>query len=383
MAGGPKLLIVTTIPETLRAFLLPYARHYRALGWRVDAMASDVTKYDDLADEFDNRLDVHWNRNPFNPSNITKNSDMIREAVAGEDYDIVHTHTPVASFVTRYALRNIRRRGRPAVLYTAHGFHFYDGGKMTRNLVFRTLERVAGRWTDRLVTINDEDFAAAKKYGIVPEDKLIYMPGIGLDFSLYSPTSVANTDIRLIRDQLGLKGDDVLFSMIGEFNPGKRHIDAIKALAHIESANTHIVFAGEGGTRENMQNLARSLGLAKRVHFMGKLKDVAPLIMSSRAILVPSEREGLSRIAMEAACLGVPIIGSDARGVRDVVRPGRGLLFPTGDVFALRDAMQRSAEEPYEGVIPDESWRIENLIELHDKMYGELQKGGETTAPCA
>ena len=367
-----KLLIVTTIPDTIKAFLLPYARHYRALGWRVDAMARDITKYAPLAGCFDKLIDAQWSRNPLDPSNITKNARAIREIVTGEDYDIVHTHTPVASFVVRFALRHLRRKGRPAVVYTAHGFHFYQGGHAARNTAFRALEQIAGRWTDRLVTINREDFLAAKKYGIVPEDRLILMPGIGLDFSRYNPDDVTKADIRQMREQFGLKGDEILFSMIGEFNPGKRHADAIRALAHLEHADIHLAFAGEGRTKGDMQALTLSLGIARQVHFLGKLKDVAPLIMASRAILIPSEREGLSRIAMEAACLRVPVIGSDARGVRDIVRSGRGFLFPTGDIFALRDAIQRLTEEPYECAGPDESWRIENLIELHDRMYGEL-----------
>ena len=376
MRDIPKLLIITTIPETIKAFLLPYARHYRALGWRVDAMARDITKYPPLAGSFDKLIDAQWSRSP-NPSNIMKNARVVLETVTNEDYDIVHTHTPVASFVARYALKHLRSKGRPAVVYTAHGFHFYQGGHMTRNRVFSTLERIAGHWTDRLVTINGEDFVAAKKFRIVPEERLVYMPGIGLDFSRYNPENTAKADIRQIRDELGLKGDEILFSMIGEFNPGKRHEDAIRALAHMEHAGAHIAFAGDGRIMEDIRELVTSLGLAKRVHFLGKLKDVAPLMMASRALLVPSEREGMSRIAMEASCLRVPIIGSDARGVRDVVRPGRGLLFPTGDIFALRDAMQRLTDEPYECTPPDESWRIENLIELHDRMYDKLLESGE------
>ncbi|MDR3075863.1 MAG: glycosyltransferase [Synergistaceae bacterium] len=372
MSGAPKLLITATIPETIRAFLLPYARHFRALGWQVGAMARDITKCDGLAAHFDKLFDAQWDRNPFNPSNVTKNAGLIREITASENYDIVHTHTPVASFVTRFALRQLKRKGRPAVVYTAHGFHFYQGGKRTRNRIFRALERMAGRWTDRLVTINMEDFEAAKKYGIVPEEKLAYMPGIGLDFARYDPGGVAKADIRQMRDQLGLKGDDILFSMIGEFNPGKRYADAINAFANLGHSGAHIAFAGEGPMKEKMQKLTKTLGLSKRVHFLGKLKDVAPIIMASRAILIPSEREGLSRTAMEASCLGIPIIGSNARGVRDVVQPGRGLLYPTGDIYALRDAMQQLTEEPYGSVAPDDAWRIENLIGLHENLYAEL-----------
>jgi glycosyltransferase involved in cell wall biosynthesis len=101
--------------------------------------------------------------------------------------------------------------------------------------------------------------------------------------------------------------------------------------------------------------------------------------MASRALLIPSDREGLSRAGMEAACLGVPIIGSDARGVKDIVLPNRGLLFPLGDTFALRDAMQQMIETPYHHTAPDPGWRIENLIQLHHELYSSLLRRDETT----
>jgi glycosyltransferase involved in cell wall biosynthesis len=383
MDAAPKLLIATTIPDTIRAFLLPYADYFRGRGWRVDAMAQGITASDDLSGRFDRTFDAKWSRNPLAISNVTKNAGMIREIVLSEGYDIVHTHTPIASFVTRHALRKHKDAPRIAVVYTAHGFHFYNGGSFVRNWIFRVLERIAGRWTDKLITMNREDFEAAKEYGIVPEENLAYMPGIGLDFSKYDPEKTARADVRQIRDQLGIKSEETLFAMIGEFNPGKRHIDAISALSKLAHGGVHIAFAGEGPAKEKMQEFARSLGLSKKAHFMGKLKDVNPLILASKAVLIPSEREGLSRTGMEAACLGVPIIGSDARGVRDVVQPGRGLLFPTGDIYAMRDAMQQIIEEGHEEeVAPDETWRIENLIRRHRELYEGLLMPGETDAPC-
>jgi glycosyltransferase involved in cell wall biosynthesis len=372
MNASPKLLIVTTIPETIRAFMLPYACYFRGLGWRVDAMARDLTKNEHLAIHFDKTIDANWSRNPFNPANMFSAARAVRDAVAAESYDIVHVHTPVAAFVTRFALRRRKKTGGPAVVYTAHGFHFYKGGGRRRNFTFRSLERLAGRWTDKLIVINREDFDAAKKYGIVSEENLIYMPGIGLDFSRYDGANTPKADVLQIRDQFGMKNEDVLFSMIAEFNPGKRHRDAVAALSHLAGHNVHLAFAGEGPLKDVTQRLVRSSGLQKRAHFLGRVKDVNPLTLASKATLIPSEREGLSRTGMESACLGTPIIGSDARGVRDIVQPGRGLLFPVGDIFALRDAMQQMCEEPFPEVTPDPAWRIENLIGLHQKLYEEL-----------
>ena len=369
---GRRLLIATTIPVTIRAFLLPYADYFRTQGWRVDAMANGITGQEDLKEHFDNLIDIDWSRNPLDPGNLFGTPAKISKLVAENGYDIVHVHTPVAAFVTRFALRKLRQTGKPKVVYTAHGFHFYRGGSRMKNWIFRTLEKWAGKWTDRLIVINKEDYEAARTYKIIPEESLISMPGIGLDFSRYDRNQISREEILNVRTELGLKEDDVLFTMIAEFNPGKCHCDAIAALAQTNNPKIHLVFAGDGQLKSKMQGLAKDTGVGQRTHFMGYVKDPRPLILASRATINTSEREGLSRSSMESACLGVPIIGTNARGVRDAVEPDRGLLYPVGDPLALRDAMLQMAEKAYGEVEPDEGWRIESLLKTHDALYSNL-----------
>jgi glycosyltransferase involved in cell wall biosynthesis len=118
--------------------------------------------------------------------------------------------------------------------------------------------------------------------------------------------------------------------------------------------------------------MARTFMVHQRTHFLGQIKDPRPLILASRATILPSNHEGLSRAVMESACLGVPIIGADARGIRDIVQPRRGLVYPTGDVIALRDAILQMCEDPSPQIVPDPDWRIENIIRLHEDLYRGL-----------
>ncbi|MDR3355020.1 MAG: glycosyltransferase, partial [Synergistaceae bacterium] len=166
----PSLLIATTVPDTIKAFLLPYADHFRSSGWRVEAMSSAISAREDLAAHFDAVHDVDWSRNPLSAGNLIRTPEKIRETVKAGEYDIIHVHTPVASFVTRYAMRKVEASARPKMVYTAHGFHFFKGGPRYRNAIFRKLEKLAGRWTDRLIVINQEDFCAATKYRITPKE---------------------------------------------------------------------------------------------------------------------------------------------------------------------------------------------------------------------
>ncbi|GHV55630.1 glycosyl transferase family 1 [Synergistales bacterium] len=366
-----KLLIATTIPATIKSFLLPYADYFRAKGWRVGAMSNGAAKDEALAGHFDELINASWTRNPSDPGNFNA-PPLIRDAVLSGGYDIVHVHTPVAAFLTRFALRGARAAGKIKIVYTAHGFHFHRGGGKFKNKIYSTPERMAGRWTDRLIVINRDDFDAAEKLNIAGEKQLRYMPGIGLDFSKYDPANVSGRDIAKVRGELDLLGDDILYTMAAEFNPGKRHRDAIEALAMTKRANIHIAFAGDGPLVPRMKELAGNLGVSLQIRFLGFRNDLNRIVMASRASLLASEREGLPRSLMESACLGIPIIGADARGISDVVTPERGILYPAGDTLALRDAMLRFAEEPPKTIKPDPAWRIENLISMHEELYGEL-----------
>ena len=128
----PSLLLVATTHLTVRSFLLPFARHFRALGWRVDAAAEGISACPDCGPAFDRVWDVNWSRNPLSLGNLTDARARIGALATSVGYDLVHVHTPVAAFVTRLALRRHRRAKRLKVIYTAHGFHFYKGGPPVR-----------------------------------------------------------------------------------------------------------------------------------------------------------------------------------------------------------------------------------------------------------
>jgi hypothetical protein len=99
--------------------LAEFARHFRAKGWRVDAMASGVSRSEKCRDAYDEVWDVKWSRNPATPSNLLEAPGEVRSAVERIGFDLIHVHTPVAAFVLRYALRNLRNIRPRAIVYTA------------------------------------------------------------------------------------------------------------------------------------------------------------------------------------------------------------------------------------------------------------------------
>jgi glycosyltransferase involved in cell wall biosynthesis len=374
----PKLLLATTVPITLRSFLIPLARRFRDRGWRVDAMAEGVSACHDCREAFDRVRDVSWSRNPFDLQSMARSAGQVREIALREGYDLVHVHTPVAAFVARHALRRARHNGRPRIIYTAHGFHFHRGGSLFRNLLFRELERLAGRWTDYLVVINREDEEAAREYRIVPPGRIRPIPGIGVDTDFYAPRPELDIEACRLRTELGLGPGDPLFLMVAEFTRNKRHRDVLEAFARLARPGVRLAFAGDGPQRADMERQAAELGIAGRVFFLGFRGDVAALMRAARATVLPSSREGLPRTVMESLSLEVPVIGTRIRGIRDLVEGGAGILVPVGDVDGLARAMAWVLDHPEEaramgrrGRVRMAGYDLRRILDMHETLYEE------------
>jgi glycosyltransferase involved in cell wall biosynthesis len=375
----PSLLIVTTVAHTIDHFLLPYADHFREQGWRVDAAANGALTDAALVGRFDHLYELPLSRSILDVGGLVRGMRAMSTVLESAP-DIVHVHTPIAAFITRAAVRRLPAERRPLVAYTAHGFHFHQGGSPLTNAVFLTAERIAGRWTDRLVVINDEDYEAAQRHRIVPFRKLVRMPGIGVDSARYARSAVPPAEIAAARAATGAGPDDPLYVAVGELSVRKRMADVISALARSRHQEAHLAIAGEGAERAHLEALIAELGLTGRVQLAGSLKDVRPLVSAGNALILASSREGLPRSIMEGSLLEQPVLASTARGNGELVSPETGILFETGDIAALAAAMDRIADDPAaaremgrlgrERMI--ERYELSKLIARHEQMYAEM-----------
>ena len=146
----PRLLYVTTTPAIIRNFLLPYAAHFRELGWEVHAAARSATEAPAIVAAFDGVHELPLSRSLRDPVAIARGLGRLRALTTTLAPDLIHVHSPIAGFVTRFAVGRAPLAERPALVYTAHGFHAHPGGRRVSNAVYSTMETVAGRWTDAL-----------------------------------------------------------------------------------------------------------------------------------------------------------------------------------------------------------------------------------------
>ncbi len=372
-----KLLFVSTVASFLEAFLLPYARHFSAMGWRVDAVANGAPTNPSCTAAFGSVFDVEWTRNPLDARNLTTASDRLKQIVTEGRYDIVHVHTPVAAFVTRLALRS---RSAPAVIYTAHGLHFHQRGTAARNAIFLAMELLAGRWTDYLIVINKPDLQVARRWRMVEPDRVLYMPGIGVDVqSSYAPERVSDADVHRVRAEQGVADDAPVFLKVAEFIPRKRHSDALNAFAALRRAHSHLLLAGTGPLVSDVERQADRLGIRRRVHFLGQRTDVPVLMKCAKAVLLCSDQEGLPRSVLEAMALGTPVIGTDIRGTQELLSDGAGFLYQPGDDAALADLMRKVLDDSESALRAVRVARqkvvlydLRTVIRMHEELYHRL-----------
>jgi glycosyltransferase involved in cell wall biosynthesis len=327
-----KILYVATISRTVHAFLVPHIEMLVRDGHRVDVACNMVTDEDDRLLKLGCRyFNLPFQRSPLSGKNISAYR-ALKKLVKSEHYDLVHTHTPVASACVRLACSRIPG---VKVYYTAHGFHFYKGAPFFNWLVYYQTERWLSRFTDVLITINDEDYARARDS--FNAKKVVLIPGVGIDTDRISNIRIDKTAKRA---DLGIPAADTVILSVGELNVNKNHRTVIRALARLRDNDLTYVICGRGAEATRLIRLINRRKLSDKVRLLGFRPDVLEIIQIADLYVLPSFREGLSVSLMEGIAAGLPCVVSDIRGNRDLIQSGKGgLLCPPGDVGAFASAI--------------------------------------------
>lgn len=278
---------------------------------------------------------IPFARNPFDKNNVSAYK-MLRKIINEENFEIIHCHTPVGGVITRLAAKRLRKKGTK-VIYTAHGFHFYNGAPLKNWLLYYPAEKLCSYWTDVLITINKEDHALAKKK--MKAKKIYYVPGVGIDLHKFSNISVNKEEKR---KELGVPDNAVLLISAGELNENKNHEIVIRAFNELKAKDKDIyyIIAGSGNKKEFLENLIKSFNLEKNIKLLGYRTDMPQLYAVSDIFVFPSLREGLSVALMEAMASGLAVVCSRIRGNTDLTDEDKGgVLFDPKSIEDISNAL--------------------------------------------
>ena len=328
-----KVLYCASTVSHLLNFHLPYLEAFHKAGYEVWAAANE---------QRDIPFADHVVAFPFQKS-ITSPQNLravfaVRRLLREQKFDIVSTHTMLASAVVRAAV--LLSGTRPRVFCTCHGylFHDWDGPK---KWIYLIPEKICGWITDVLMVMNREDYEIAQRH-LLYRGELICTRGMGLDFSRFPPVTPEERED--LRRAAGIGLDEFVFSYAAEFSPRKNQALLIRAFARTAEKypQARLILAGTGALHEDCIRLAEELGQSGRIVFPGYVTDVRGLYGKSDACVSTSHIEGLPFNLIEAMACGLPIAASNVKGHQELVEDGRtGWLFPDGDQQALESALER------------------------------------------
>ena len=370
-----KMLYILNVAEKVNNFSYSAMMAAKNLGIEF-SIAGNWGYPNDAAREADEKkygikiYQVDFIRTPYDPRNY-KAYRQIKAIMEREKFDLIHCNTPIGGIIGRLAAKKCRVKN---VIYQAHGFHFYKGAPLVNRALFYPVERHFAKYTDVLVTINQEDFEAAKEFRLKKDGKLRYVHGVGIDLSVFDGVGQHREKKR---QELGLGSDDIAVISVGELNKNKNNITIVQAMADIKNKNLHYFLCGVGQEEAAIKSYASQHGLTDNIHFLGFRNEIRELLSGSDIFVMPSFREGLSRSLMEAMACGLPCVVSKIRGNTDLVQKGGGHLCSPFSSAEFADGLRAciSADRKAMGAINTEAVKkfdIGIVIAEWEKIYTDV-----------
>ena len=374
-----KFLYVASVEDHISAFHLPYIDRLRRQGHEVQ-VAVRCKNGPRLGSDGVVWHDVSFVRFPLAFDNLRAFFKLIA-LLRSTRFDVVHVHTPVASFLARLAVLVVGRYSR--VAYTVHGFHFFSGASLLAWLLFYPLEKIARPWTDALLVMNEEDWLQAERMGYEPRKTLFRVPGVGVDLLRYA----MQKDFPI--EFAALESRAISFTCIAELIPRKNLIFLLESWCQAvgDLPNAHLFIVGKGPEQSRIEEWVKEKK-CPRVKLLGFRKDIPEILGATDVFLLVSKQEGLPRATLEAMAAGKPIIASRIRGHIELVMHGHnGFLVDTTDKVALIAAIQELARneslrckmgcKSLEIVQP---YDLEHAQEAVEQVYQKLLEGRKNFA---
>lgn len=299
---------------------------------------------------------------------------------------IVHTHTAKAGMLGRLAAVLARV---PIVVHTYHG-HVLSGyfGRVRTGL-FRAIESSLALVSDGLVAVSDSVRDDLVALGVAPPAKMRVMP-LGLELGHLAGELPRGQ----LRAEAGFDEHAPLVGIVGRLVPIKDVSTFLAAARLVVDAlpSVRFVVVGDGEERDRLERVARELGLAAVVRFLGWRRDLASVLGDLDLVVNCSLNEGTPVALIEALAAGRPVVATRVGGTPDLLEDGRyGLLVPPRDAAALAGAMITVLQEPEPAHARARDgqrtvlgkYSVERLLGDMDALYRELLSAKGLPAPPA
>lgn len=370
------LLIVVNDPVFFLSHRLPVAQEAKRVGFEVHIATSSGTAVSEILALGFNHHTLPLSRSGSNPLQELFSLLSIWFLLIRLRPTVLHLVTIKPVIYGGLAARLTPVKGVVSAI-SGLGFVFMARGKKAqflRKIVAKLYCLALGKRNLLAVFQNPDDRETLINLGALSHDKTVLIRGSGVDLSLCQPyperpgTPVVTLAARLLRDKgvvefveaarlLRQRGLEVRFQLVGDLDPGNP---------------TSI-------TLEELEQW-RSEGV---VECLGYRKNIAKVFAESHMVVLPSYREGLPKVLVEAAACGRAVVTTDVPGCRDAIEAGvSGLLVPVRDAEALADAIQKLVLDPElrqlmgraGRALAEREFAIESIVQQHLDIYRTLEK---------
>lgn len=340
-----RALMYASVASMIDLFNMNNIKLLRDLGYEVDVACNfnegNITS-DERVKEFRKELTemgIQFFNIPI-PRNL-KQIDKIKESylltlqlAQNRNYDLVHCHSPIGSVICRWAFRKFDVE----MIYTAHGFHFYKGASKINWFLFYPIERWMSYFTDKLITINQEDYKRAKGFPVRKNVELVN--GIGVELIKFGKKQNISRE-ELLKEQ-HISDSDFLMISVGQLSERKNHKMVIEAISQLKNDKIKYIIIGEGELESKVIQMIKEKKLEKQIFLLGYKTDVNRYLSVSDTFIFPSIQEGLPASLMEAMSCGLSCIVSNIRGNNDLIIDNKGgYLFELNDLTELKNSIRK------------------------------------------
>ena len=340
-----KLIHVVTVPDSLRTFFRGQLGHMKSNGFGVHAIASPGPSLDEFA-----QTEGIETKEVTMPRKISPWRDCLAIISLSWTFwrlrpKIVHAHTPkagllgmVAAWITRVPVRIYHIRGLPMV--TTRG---------PRRLLLFLAESIACRLAHRVLCVSYSVRAVAIEEGLCSSEKIGVLcsgSGNGVDSSFrFNPTELGDEYRFQIRKSLGISQEALIVGFVGRIAGDKGVTELVEAWEGLRTdfPSLELLVIGDHDPRDPVPSqIVERLRDDSRVHLVGKTKETHKYYATMDICVLPTYREGLPNVLLEAAAMERPIVATRVPGCVDAVVEGQtALLVPAQDPVALHRAIRK------------------------------------------
>lgn len=270
---------------------------------------------------------------PISPAADARAILAIRRLIVSSRPAVVESHMAKAGMAARAAGASLR--SRPALVHVFHG-HVFDGYFSPGVVkVFVAAERFLAARSDLLITVSPQTRDRLLSMGIGRPEQYRVVP-LGLDLA---PFLAQSGSAGAVRSKLGIGAGVPLIGVAARLVPIKDHATLLVAVGRLNGA--HLAVFGDGVLRRELEEKARSMGLEKRIHFLGWWGDMAAGLADCDVVALSSLNEGTPVSLIEAMAAARPVVATQVGGNASVVEEGAsGFLVPAGDSAAMAERLE-------------------------------------------